>query len=60
MNDQKDTCALFTVQPVSFAMAYVPLQSWEKTYEISVALDRGTIFPELDKPFIGKEAVPND
>ena len=39
------------------AMAYVPFQSWEKPYDMDAALSRGTIFPSLDKPFIGKEAV---
>lgn len=41
------------------AMAYVPFQQWEKPYEQDVALQRGTIFPSLDKPFIGEEAVRN-
>lgn len=39
------------------AMAYVPYQQWETPYEAEVALSRGTIFPSLDKPFIGEEAV---
>ncbi len=39
------------------AMAYVPYQMWEKPYDDAVALSRGTIFPSLDKPFIGEEAV---
>lgn len=39
------------------AMAYVPFQSWEKPYDMDAALSRGTIFPSLDKPFIGKGAV---
>ena len=39
------------------AMAYVPFQMWEKPYEADVGLSRGTIFPSLDKPFIGEEAV---
>ena len=34
-------------------MAYVPMQKWGKTYEPDVALDRGTIFPDLDLPFTG-------
>lgn len=42
------------------AMAYVPLQRWEMPYDEAVALSRGTIFPSLDKPFIGEEAVKND
>lgn len=35
------------------AMAYVPWQHWKKTYELDKALCVGTIFPELDKPFVG-------
>lgn len=41
----------------SVAMAYVPYQEWEKPYTDSVALSRGTMFPCLDKPYIGEEAV---
>lgn len=40
-------------------MAYVPFQSWEKPYDDNVGFVRGTIFPSLDKPFIGEEAVKN-
>ena len=43
----------------SYAMAYVPVQPWGDTYELDTALARGTLFPCLDKPFIGEEAVPN-
>lgn len=43
---------------LSLAMGYVPFQAWETPYEVDVALQRGTIFPSLDKPFIGEEAVP--
>ncbi len=39
-------------------MAYVPYQMWEKTYDSNIGFARGTIFPSLDKPFIGEEAVP--
>lgn len=38
-------------------MAYVPYQQWRKVYEPAVALERGTIFEELDKPFLGEKAV---
>lgn len=34
------------------AMGYVPWQQFECTYEPSQALRVGTIFPELDKPFL--------
>lgn len=43
---------------LSLAMGFVPFQAWETPYESDVALQRGTIFPSLDKPFIGEEAVP--
>ncbi len=33
------------------AIASVPTQSWEKVYDENEALHKGTIFPELDKPF---------
>ena len=39
------------------AMAYVPCQCFQKLYDADIALSRGTIFQELDKPFIGEEAV---
>lgn len=35
------------------AMAYVPMQPWEKTYDAEKALQVGTIFPSLDLPFLG-------
>ena len=33
-------------------MAYVPWQQWQQVYAIDVALNVGTIFPDLNKPFI--------
>ncbi len=33
-------------------MGYVPPQQWGQTYTMEQALDRGTIFPELDLPFV--------
>jgi len=35
------------------AMSYVPWQYFCETYEPAVALVRGTIFTELDLPFLG-------
>lgn len=35
------------------AMAYVPMQPWEGLYDLETGLRRGTIFPSLDKPFMG-------
>jgi hypothetical protein len=35
------------------AMAYVPVQSFGTVFEPDKAFDRGTLFPDLDKPFLG-------
>lgn len=37
-------------------MAYVPMQYWNQTNDMKKALQAGTLFPELDKPFIGRRA----
>lgn len=34
------------------AMGYVPWQQWGQTYPLEQGLNRGTIFPELDLPFV--------
>lgn len=38
----------------ALAMAYVPWQQWNQTYDLKKAICAGTIFPELDKRFLGK------
>ena len=43
---------------LSLAMAFVPAQSFDTPYEPALAFSRGTIFPALDKPVLGEEAVP--
>lgn len=58
-NEQAGCCSQFTDQPISLAMAYVSRQEWEDLYETSLGFERGTIFAQLDKPFIGEEAVGN-
>ena len=40
-------------QDFALAMAYVPWQVWEKTYEPAEGLKNGTIFPCLNLPFSG-------
>ncbi len=43
------------MQPdMPIAMAYVPMQRWNQVYDMSRGLTRGTIFPELQKPFCGR------
>lgn len=36
------------------AMAYVPFQFMDEIYDDEKALQVGTLFPELNKPFYGK------
>ena len=36
----------------ALAMAYVPWQCFDAVYEPDKALEVGTVFPELDKPFL--------
>ena len=51
---------MYPVQPdrsafpsqISLAIAYVPLQKLGAVYEDEVALQVGTLFPDLDKPFL--------
>lgn len=33
-------------------MGYVPIQSWQQPYTLETAFRRGTIFPDLDLPFM--------
>ena len=45
------------MRPVNFdrfpiGMAYVPMQSWQQQYSLEQGFRRGTIFPELDLPFM--------
>ena len=39
-------------ETLSLAMAYIPFQQLIKTYDTEQALEAGTLFPELDKPFL--------
>lgn len=42
-------------------MAYVPFQSWEKPFDCKEGFRKGTVFPSLDFPFLGREeAQGND
>ena len=53
---QTDTGGTTRLGP-QLAVAYVPMQGWEATYEPTAALCRGTIFPSLDMPFMSKTGV---
>lgn len=41
----------------SLAMAYVPWQTWRDIYEADKGFHCGTIFEELNMPFVGKRGV---
>ncbi len=55
--DNNNTNELCDKNYPSLAMAYVPWQKWQKLYSPDVGFSRATIFAELDKPFIGEEAL---
>ena len=50
-------CAKDQLFGMSMAIAYVPWQYWNQTYQLDKAMQAGTIFPELDKPFLGKRGA---
>ena len=45
------------LQHLEPAMAYVPCQKFTENFELAYALQVGTIFPQLCKPFCGKRGV---
>ncbi|MCD8046920.1 MAG: spore coat associated protein CotJA [Clostridiales bacterium] len=44
----------YSMERMPIAMAYVPWQHFARTYDLDQALQIGTIFPELNKPFTGR------
>mgnify|MGYP003430680604 len=46
-----------TCEHMSLAMAYVPWQTWRDICDAEKALHMGTIFQELNLPFLGKGGV---
>ena len=48
-----DCCAYDVLKGVPVAMAYIPWQTFKDLYTAEKAFSRGTIFEELDKPFMG-------
>lgn len=39
------------------AIARMPIQHWCEVYDGATALSRGTLFPALDLPFLGRKAT---
>lgn len=44
----------------SLAMAYVEMQRWQELYESEQGFPRGTIFKQLDLPFVGEGACKHE
>lgn len=42
------------IDNMPLAMAYVPMQKWNTTYEPDAGFNNGTIFPELNLPWLGR------
>lgn len=43
----------WSMENFALAMAYVPIQQFKNIYELDEALSCGTIFSDLNKPFMG-------
>ena len=41
-------------EDVAIGMGYIPWQVWGDVYDLNKGLCAGTIFPCLDKPFMGR------
>lgn len=42
------------VDEMPLTIGYVPMQRYNTTFELNKALQVGTVFPELCKPFVGR------
>ena len=47
----------YDLSNLPLGMAYVPWQYFHTVYDVDKAINYGTIFPELNKPFYGKRGV---
>lgn len=59
LDGEQGTLPVDAIDPklLALAMGFVPYQSWETPYAADVGLSRGTIFPGLNKPFLGEPPV---
>lgn len=56
-NECQERYDMSSSQEFVVGMAYVPWQYFEHVYEPDRALQIGTIFPELNKPFLGRKGA---
>ncbi len=47
----------YDLNDLPLGMAYVPWQYFQTVFDVDKALECGTIFPELNKPFFGRRGV---
>lgn len=50
----QNPAALPCLEACSLAMVYSPPQEWRGLFPVNEAIRHGTLFSELDKPFLGK------
>lgn len=51
---RKEECHMHDNSEWPIGMTYVPLQEWRKIYQPDEGFHKGTIFAELDLPFLGR------
>ena len=51
-HEESDHRATWGLEAFPLASVYAPLQSWKDVYDLDVGFTRGTIFKELDLPFV--------
>jgi hypothetical protein len=56
-NGNMDFSCVCGTEEGTLAMAKVPMQPWCKVYDSSTAFSRGTLFPALDLPYLGRKAT---
>lgn len=54
MAKEKEDCHMHGSGEWSIGMTYVPMQEWRKIYQPDEGFHKGTIFAELDLPFLGR------
>lgn len=55
--EPETSCPYNGIDRMPLAMAYVPWQKWNQTYDPCKALEIGTIFPELNLPYLGRSCI---
>ena len=56
-NGNMDFSCVCGTEEAILAMAKVPMQPWCQAYDSSTAFSRGTLFPALDLPYLGRKAT---